>query len=83
MEGLDSPRPVLRVYEGDKLVRVEEFMLEDAEARLAVTGGAATPEGLPSCSSRWTTSTTSSGDSRVWPPWCRVERRSTGPMNSS
>ena len=28
MEGLDSPRPVLRVYEGDKLVRVEEFVLE-------------------------------------------------------
>jgi hypothetical protein len=28
MEGLDSPRPVLRVYEGDKLVRVEEFALE-------------------------------------------------------
>jgi hypothetical protein len=28
MEGLDSPRPILRVYEGDKLVRVEDFVLE-------------------------------------------------------
>ncbi|HEX8700904.1 MAG TPA: DUF4912 domain-containing protein [Myxococcaceae bacterium] len=28
MDGLDSPRPVLRVYEGDKLVRTEDFVLE-------------------------------------------------------
>jgi hypothetical protein len=28
MEGLDEPRPILRIYEGDKLVRVEEFVLE-------------------------------------------------------
>lgn len=28
VEGLDSPRAVLRVYEGDKLVRVEEFAIE-------------------------------------------------------
>lgn len=27
-EGLDSPRPVLRVYEGDRVVRVEEFVIE-------------------------------------------------------
>jgi hypothetical protein len=27
-DGLDSPRPVLRVYEGDRVVRVEEFAIE-------------------------------------------------------
>ncbi|MDY7224800.1 DUF4912 domain-containing protein [Hyalangium rubrum] len=28
IEGLDDPRAVLRVYDGDKLVRMEEFVLE-------------------------------------------------------